>query len=523
MAGEKKTFIIGTRGSELALWQANHVKARLEENGIACRLEIIKTKGDQIQNIGFDKMEGKGFFTKELEEALLNNTIDLAVHSCKDLESVQPKGLTIAAFSKREDPSDVILIRKEAVDRKLKFHFQKNALVGTSSNRRKALLKHFRPDVKLDDLRGNVPTRIQKLRDGKYDAIVLASAGIKRLQLDITEFHIHRADEELFVPAAAQGVLAIQCREDDKLVFDAIHRILNDADQNELATMERKLLELMEGGCRKPLGIYCYKKNEQYHLHAAYANDANESLKRVFIRSGAEPDLIKVRDYLKREAFTQSVFISRGPKEAEYFFKTLSDVGFKVKGTSLTRFESIPFKGIPNCEWIFFSSRNCVKYFFSQNPKIPQGVKIGSIGGATAEALIKRGIDSHYTGNGLDTAEIGKDFARVAGNAKILFPQSTASYRTVQKQFHEQENIIDMVVYDTIENENAVIPDTDVVVLTSPSNAILYFRKKNVLPDQVFIPIGASTAEVLKRNGITNFVLPWNTNEIALADAVMSL
>ena len=518
-----KLITIGTRGSELALWQANFVKSQLEENGFSCKLEIIKTQGDQIQNIGFDKMEGKGFFTKELEEALLTNAIDIAVHSCKDLESVQPKGLTIAAYSKREDPSDVILIRKSAVDRKLKFHLCKNAFVGTSSNRRKALLKHFRPDVHFDDLRGNVPTRIQKLVDGKYDAIVLASAGIKRLNLDVSAFHIHRADEELFIPAAAQGVLAIQCRDNDQSLIQSLRKFLNDDQQAELAVIERKLLELMEGGCKKPLGIYCYKKTDNYHLHAAFANETNDALKRIFIRSNTTPDLHKVKAYLKRDNFSQSVFISRNQKESEYFYNTLGKIGFKVNGTSLTRFESIPFKGIPQCDWIFFSSRNCVKYFFSQNPKIPQDTKIGSIGGSTAEALIKRGIESHFTGHGLDTVVIGKDFSRIAGNAKVLFPQSTASFRTVQKQFTNQENVIDMVVYDTIANDNVAIPDADIVVLTSPSNAILYFRKKNVLPDQVFIPIGLSTAEVLKKNGISNFILPWNTNEIALADAVMSL
>ena len=517
-----RLLVIGTRGSELALWQANFVKQELKKVGLKCRIEIIKTKGDQIQDIGFDKMEGKGFFTKEIEEALLEKKIDIAVHSCKDLESVQPNELIIAAYSKREDPSDLILVRKEAVDRKQKFHFKLNANVGTSSNRRKALLMHFRPDVKTDDLRGNVPTRIQKLRDGKYDAIVLASAGIKRLNLDVSEFHIHRADEQLFIPAAAQGVLAIQCRTADTELFERL-QILNDDSQREITVAERELLALMEGGCKKPLSIHCIKSDNDYLLHAAWCENVGDPLKRIFIRNDSLPDMQKICQLLKKKDSPLSVFISRNNNESEYFYETLTNRGYKLTGNSLTRFESIPFQGIPECEWIFFSSRNCVKYFFNQNPVIPIGVKIGSIGGTTAEALIKRGIESHFTGNGLDTSAIGKQFAELAGEARVLFPQSTASFRTVQKQFTPEQKVVDMVVYDTIENENITIPDADVVVLTSPSNAILYFRKKKVLPDQVFVPIGLSTAEVLKRNGITNYILPWNTNEIALSDAVMSL
>lgn len=517
-----KLIVIGTRGSDLALWQANHVKKQLKEIGLHCRLEIIKTQGDQIQNIGFDKMEGKGFFTKELEEALLSKKIDLAVHSCKDLESRNPEGLTIAAFSPRENPSDILLIRKSAVDKTQKFHLKENALVGTSSNRRKALLQHFRPDCKTEDLRGNVPTRVQKLKDEKYDAIILAAAGLSRLQLDINDFHSYILEPELFVPAAAQGVLAIQCREEDKRLMAMIHK-LNDAKQSLYTGIERKILNLMEGGCKKPLGIYCNENKSEIHLHVAYSPTLEDPMKRIFLRIPKNPDYSQVIELLKNKKRNASVFVSRNKKEASYFSDSLSRHGYKLNFHSLTRFEKIPFKGLPECEWLFFSSRNCVKYFFDQRPHVPANVKIGSIGGTTAEALIKRGIESQYTGSGPDTIAIGKEFAALAGNSKVVFPQSTASYRTVQKQFADQSNVIDIVVYDTIENEKAEIPDTDIVVLTSPSNAILYFRKKKVLPDQVFVPIGNSTAEILRKNGITNFVLPWNTNEVALSDAVMSL
>jgi hydroxymethylbilane synthase len=517
-----RTLIIGTRGSDLALWQANHVKAQLEQLGLTCKIEIIKTQGDKIQDVGFDKLEGKGFFTKELEEALLNSTIDLAVHSCKDLESSNPKGLTIAAFSERENPSDLFLIRKDSVDKKQKFHIHEKAVVGTSSNRRKALLKHYRKDIHTMDLRGNVPTRVQKLRDGKFDAVILAAAGLFRLKLDLSEFYVHIPSPEIFVPAAAQGVLAIQCRENDIELVNEIGK-LNDLKQAELTGLERKLLNMMEGGCQKPLGIYCKTKDNETHLHAAYAETLEDSVRKIFLKIAPESNLSKIVELLKSPHRSSSVFISRNKKDALYFNESLENLGYQVTTQSLTRFEKIPFKGIPECSWIFFSSRNCVKYFFTQNPTIPEGVKIGSIGGSTAEALTKRGIESDFTGDGPDTIAIAKEFTKICGDEIILFPQSTASYRTVQKQFANQNQVIDLVVYDTIENEKANIPDTDIVVLTSPSNAILYFRKKHVLPDQVFIPIGNSTADILKQKGISNYVLPYNTNEIAMADAVMSL
>ena len=169
-------IIIGSRGSDLALWQAHHVKSQLEKLGCTVELKIIVTQGDAIQHLSFDKLEGKGFFTKEIEVALLNKSIDLAVHSHKDLETNPPAGLMIACVSEREDPADLLLIAKSAVDKKNDWTLKTNAIVGTSSARRKSQVVRFREDVEIKDLRGNVPTRIQKLRDGNYDAILLAKA-----------------------------------------------------------------------------------------------------------------------------------------------------------------------------------------------------------------------------------------------------------------------------------------------------------------------------------------------------------
>jgi hydroxymethylbilane synthase len=168
---------IGTRGSKLALWQAHFTQAELTRIGVESELIIIKTQGDMIQHLGFDKMEGKGFFTKEIEEALLRGDIDLAVHSMKDLPTQAPEGLAITAVSYRDNPADLLLIRPEALDKSKIFKIKAGAIVGTSAARRKAQLLDFRPDVQLKDIRGNVPTRLEKLRTGDFDAIFLAAAG----------------------------------------------------------------------------------------------------------------------------------------------------------------------------------------------------------------------------------------------------------------------------------------------------------------------------------------------------------
>jgi hydroxymethylbilane synthase len=260
---------IGSRGSDLALWQANHVKNQLEALGCTVTITIITTQGDAIQDLSFDKLEGKGFFTKEIEQALLDNTIDLAVHSHKDLETNQPAGLQIACVSERENPADILLIAKHAVDPSQKWKVKEMAVVGTSSARRKSQVIAYRNDVEIKDLRGNVPTRIQKLRDGLYDAILLAKAGVDRLKIDLSEFEEVVLDPTEFVPAPAQGVLALQIREADTTLFEVLQKMNHPEVQKRIA-VERKVLNLMQGGCQLPLGVYC---NEEETVYVSYTSD----------------------------------------------------------------------------------------------------------------------------------------------------------------------------------------------------------------------------------------------------------
>ncbi len=282
---------IGTRGSKLALWQANFLQAELAKIGLPSSIHIIKTKGDQIQHLGFDKIEGKGFFTKEIEDALLLGEVDLAVHSMKDLPTASPEGLVVTAVSYRENPSDWLLIRKDAQAPDQLLRLPQGAVVGTSSSRRKAQLHHYRPDLTLHDIRGNVPTRIDKLRQGDYHAIMLAGAGITRLDLDLDDLHILKFDPKEFVPAPAQGVLAFQVRETDK----PLRRQLMALHQQPVAdctNVERRVLQLMEGGCQMPLGVYCEKDPiGNYHVWAAWAASTDTPLKMVSLSSSTRFEL----------------------------------------------------------------------------------------------------------------------------------------------------------------------------------------------------------------------------------------
>ncbi|MGB0932688.1 MAG: hydroxymethylbilane synthase [Lishizhenia sp.] len=264
--------IIGSRGSDLALWQAHFVKSELEKLNCVVEIKIIKTQGDKIQHLSFDKLEGKGFFTKEIESELLDNSIDLAVHSHKDLETNPPKGLVIAAVSEREDPSELLLIKKSSVEKGEKWNLKKNAIVGTSSARRKSLINRFRSDVEIEDLRGNVPTRVDKLRNGNYDAILLAKAGVTRLGLDLSDLHVEVLDPTEFVPAPAQGVLGLQIREGDERMAKILEN-LNAPDVQERIGVERKVLNLLDGGCQLPLGVYCPENGKVYVTYAQTANE----------------------------------------------------------------------------------------------------------------------------------------------------------------------------------------------------------------------------------------------------------
>ena len=272
---------IGTRGSRLALWQAHYVQDQLAELGISAELQIIKTQGDRVQHLGFDKLEGKGFFTKEIEDQLIDGSIDIAVHSLKDMPTEHAPGLTFAALSYRASVNDVIVIHKDRAVAGKPFKLADGATIGTSSNRRKAQLRDLHPGIVPVDIRGNVPTRLNKARTGELDAVMLAAAGLERLELDLSDMVVVRPSPREFVPAPGQGVMAIQTRKD---AIDIRKQLapLHNVTVGECTNVERTVLNMMEGGCSMPLGVYCEQDQlGNYHVWAAYAKDEVSPVKRV--------------------------------------------------------------------------------------------------------------------------------------------------------------------------------------------------------------------------------------------------
>lgn len=250
---------IGSRGSQLALWQANHIASVLRIEGHTAEIEIIKTTGDRLQEVTFAQVGTKGMFTKEIEEALADGRIDLAVHSLKDLPTELPELFTLAATPPRVDPRDVFVSEKYTSLAEL----PQGARVGTSSQRRRAQLKALRPDIEAVEFRGNVDTRLRKLADGQVDAILLAAAGLDRLGR--TDWVRERLTPEEFCPAAGQGALAIETRRDDAATLEAI-AFLDHDDTRYAVTAERAALAALGGGCQVPIGIYC--RPCEAHRHA---------------------------------------------------------------------------------------------------------------------------------------------------------------------------------------------------------------------------------------------------------------
>lgn len=507
-----KKVIIGSRGSDLALWQAYRVKAQLEGLGCQVELNIIQTQGDKIQHLSFDKLEGKGFFTKEIEEALLNKKIDLAVHSHKDLETNPPRGLIIAAVSDREDPSELLLIRKEATDLSQRFAMKKNAIVGTSSARRKSQLLAFRSDVEIKELRGNVPTRINKLREGNYDAIMLASAGVTRLEIDLAEFHVVTLDPKEFVPAPAQGVLGLQIRENDTELFKLLQQI-NDRDVQKRINIERKVLNLLDGGCQLPLGVYC---EEEYGILKTWVSQAEQwdgIPKRLYVENKSAEDII---DLLKKED-KKKVFISRELKSDSDFQRFLPKE-YSLHDESLIEIVAVPFDSTPETDWIFFSSSNAVSCFFEGNPSIKENTKFGVIGKATGKELSKY-KQADFIGKG-NTQKVAKKFSKALGKGSVLFPVSDKSLRTIQKKLPKNQ-IAELTVYKTVQKLDFKLPESDIVVFTSPSNVEAFFNSNNSINQQQVISIGETTRkELLKHN--VNSTVPWQSYELALVDLLLA-
>lgn len=303
-------LIIGSRGSRLALWQSEFVKIKLQSlhPEIKIHIEIIKTTGDVNTLQPLTEIGGKGVFTKELEEALLDGRVDLAVHSLKDLPTILPDGLTLSAITEREDPHDALIIRKDLRNESSSISsLPLNAIVGTSSQRRMAQLKSLRPDVHLKDLRGNVDTRLRKLDEGKYDAIILASAGLRRLGWGDRISESIPIDEML--PAVGQGALGLETREKDSDIINLIKSL--DHQETAIACKtERAFLRSLGGGCQLPIAGFAVVCDGNIILQGLIANESFDEIKRGEIKGNINDAEIIGESLANQLLNTNKVFTS---------------------------------------------------------------------------------------------------------------------------------------------------------------------------------------------------------------------
>jgi len=252
---------IGTRGSRLALWQAHAVEAALNKGGAATEIVIIETKGDKVLDVTIGNIGGKGVFTEEIEQQLALGTIDIAVHSAKDMPSELPEGMELIAFPEREKSHDVLA----GDDKRISLKSGEPLLIGTSSTRRAAILKHYYPHVKTVAVRGNLQTRIRKMREGQCDVLMLAYAGMRRLGYD--DMIVEELDGETFIPAAGQGAIAVEASTNlDRETYDLVRRFVNHAPTETCVKAERAFLRTLHGGCSIPVFVAARLENSSLHI-----------------------------------------------------------------------------------------------------------------------------------------------------------------------------------------------------------------------------------------------------------------
>lgn len=512
---DKKQLVIGTRGSELALWQAHYTKSILENNGYEVALNIIKTKGDRITDLSFEKIEGKGFFTKEIEEALLHNECDLAVHSCKDLPTENPEGLMIAAYSKRANPFDILLIRKEKTNPLKPLSLCIGAKVGTSSSRRKAQMLSLRPDITLADIRGNVPTRIEKLRRGDFDAIILAAAGIERLNLDVSDLESIILCPPIFIPAPAQGILAYQIRVGDSSMLEAC-QLLQDAFTTQHAAIERSLLSAFQGGCQIPLGVYTDEQNTYIIKSSAW----NKWPLRLALPTNKVPQYMNALISFFSHHEQPDVFISRALEADDYLVRSMHQHGYMLNGKNFVGFEAVDFNiHLAKDDILFFSSKKGFKFFFEQHPECMQvGCRIAAIGSGTAQYIQDHGYRVDFTADSAHLEDSILQWLKHQPNTHIHLIRGVHTAGTLQSILPAGV-WTETIVYKNTPEVNIEARKEKILVFTSPQNAEAYFSQHSLKTGQHCVCIGTSTSKKLKEFDIEH-VMAIEPSIYSLTDAI---
>jgi len=526
---------IGTRGSDLALWQARHVAGRLTAAGHACEIVVLETRGDRIDDVPLQSVEGKGFFTKELEDALLEGRVDLAVHSHKDLPSVLPPGLVIAAVPARASAAERLLIAPaaHAPDEPL-LPLMRRARVGTSAPRRGEQLLALRADLQLLSLRGNVPTRVQRLREGRYDAILLAAAGLDRLGLALDGLVSVTLPIDWFVPAPAQGALALQVRARDLELRAVCAAVLGDATAAATVAAERALLTTLGGGCNLPLGVALRPEARGWSAVAflGAGHPAPEHRARWCRASGADPAAAATAlgQRLLSGASTGEgplaglrLALTGSDGAAEELERRLTTLGARVKREEVLVIEDVPAPELParlaalrRGDALVVTSANAARRLTGAH--VPKGVCVAAVGAATERALSVAGLEAHITGT-QGARELAQTLALSRG-ARVLFPCAERARTELADELAGREVTVErLVLYRTRARANiSLAVDADARLYLSPSAvAAAAAWEAAHAPSARRLALGPSTAAALAAAGLPHLTCAGTSAEDVLA------
>lgn len=563
----KKNIRVGTRGSKLALYQAYKVKEELERQfkDITFEIAIIKTKGDIILDVPLSKIGDKGLFTKELEIALFNNEIDLAVHSLKDLPTVFPAGAKLGAVLKRGEARDALV----SLNNRKISDLTANDVIATSSLRRKAQLLRINKDFKIVEIRGNVNTRIRKMQEGYCDVMVMAAAGLQRLGM--SEYISELIASETMIPACSQGAIAIEIRDNDTFIEEILSEI-NDRDTWIATEAERAFLRSLEGGCQIPVGSYSRIDGDKFYIKGfissidgseyfkeSASGDINNAVeiatqlaKSLYNRGGKEIlEIIRnvnLTEKINELPLKNKIIISTRATESGDTLpdllqaqgaKILSLPMIEVKQSMLNDSEKNILKNLNSYNWIFFTSKNGVVNFFKHlidvkgNTELSKTLKIAAIGNKTALELEYYGFSAHFISEGNTSEELLEQFYKSENpdNLKVLLSLGNLANDTLLNRLSKENEVKRINVYNTLKPDKTdeSILETikndiyDLILFTSPSTFQNFcsFIDADILRKLKIASIGSTTTKAILDADIKPLVTASKSNAEGLCESII--